>query len=89
MNVHININNELNFPDFYPSVNYAGSLAKFPLTPLGLFTLHVTQCSLDFNKPQKNVIHSLNKYSIYQLAKLIRKRPHFLSSFLLTKFYVH
>ena len=35
----------------------------------GLFTLHVIQCSLHFDKSQKNAFHSLNKATF----KLIRK----------------
>ena len=55
---YVNISNELNFSDLYPNVSYTGSLAKFT------FTLHATQCSLHFNKTQKNEIHSLNDSSV-------------------------
>ena len=57
--MNVNVSNELNFSDVYRSVNYIGSLAKFTWTPSS-FTLHATQCSLHFDKPQKNEIHSLN-----------------------------
>ena len=39
-------------------LNNTGSLAKFTRVPSGTFTLHATQCSLHFNKHQKNDIHS-------------------------------
>ena len=51
--MNVNISNELNFSDVYRSVNYIGSLA---------FTLHATQCSLNFDKHQKNEIHSLRNH---------------------------
>ena len=51
------------FSDVYRSVNYIGTLAKFTWIPSGSFTLHATHCSLHFDKPQKNEIHSLNKRS--------------------------
>ena len=78
--MNVNINNELNFSDVYRSVNYTGSLAKFTWTPLGFihctrpnvvyisirgsFTLHASQCSLHFDKPQKNEIASLINQSV-------------------------
>ena len=49
--MNVNISNELNFSEVYRSVNYIGSLR-------GSFTLHSTQCSLHFDKHQKNEIHS-------------------------------
>ena len=51
---NVNISNELNFSDVYRSVNDTGSLAKFHELLLGSFTLHATQFSLHFDKPQKN-----------------------------------
>ena len=55
---NVNISNELNFSDLYRNVSYIGSLAKFT------FTLDATQCSLHFDKPQKNEINSLNDSSV-------------------------
>ena len=57
------------FSDVYRNVNYTGSLAKFTYTPFGVHvnfaseTLQATQCSLHFDKPQKNEIHSFSKFS--------------------------
>ena len=62
---NLNISNEITFSDVYRSINYIGSLAKFILIPSGSFTLHATQW-----KPQKNEIHSLNKYSRLSLSRL-------------------
>ena len=53
---NVNISNEANFSDVYRSVNYT---LHFHGPLLGPFTLHATQCSLYFDKPQKNGIHSL------------------------------
>ena len=50
------ISNELNFSGVYRSVNWVASKVY-----RGSFTLHATQCSLHFDKPLKNEIHSLNK----------------------------
>ena len=58
---NVNISNELNISDVNPSVKYNGSLAR------GSFILHATQCSLYLDKPQKNGIHSSNKYTIYHM----------------------
>ena len=68
VNVNVTISNELNFSNVYRSVNYIGSLAKLHEPLWGSFTLHVTQCSLQFDKPQKNEIHSLNNF-IYTIIK--------------------
>ena len=57
--MNVNISNGLNFSDVYRSVNYIGSTAKLHEPLRGSFTLHSTQCSLHYNKPQKNEIHSL------------------------------
>ena len=54
---NVNISNELNFSNVYRRVNYLVSLAKLTW---GSFTLYVTQCSVHFDKQQKNEIHSLN-----------------------------
>ena len=76
--MNVNISNELNFSNVYQSVNYNGLRAKFTCLgfiqmgreqslhePLwGSFTLHGTQCSLHFDKPQKNEIPSLNTHFI-------------------------
>ena len=37
------------------------------MNPTGSFALHMTKCSLHFDKPQKNDIHSLNKHGISDL----------------------
>ena len=47
---NVNIRNELNFSDFYGSVNYIRSLAKLTWTIRGSSTLHTTQSSLHFDK---------------------------------------
>ena len=59
---NVNISNELNFSDGYRSINCIGSLAKFIEPRRSSCTLHVSQCSVHFDKPQKNEIHSLNVY---------------------------
>ena len=62
--MNVNISSELNFADVYRSVNYIGLLAHDLQTESyvrGSSTLHATQCSLHFDKPPKNEIHSLNK----------------------------
>ena len=51
---NINIGNELNFSEVYQSVNYIGSLANV--------NIHFAQCSLHFDKPQKDKINSSNKH---------------------------
>ena len=56
---NVNISGELNLSEVYQSENYTGSLAKVHEPILGSFTLHATQCSLHFNKSQKNEIHFL------------------------------
>ena len=56
------------FSDVYRSVNYIGSLAKFTWTLRGSFTLHATQCSLHFDKPQNNEIHSFNNEPIKEVT---------------------
>ena len=53
---NVNLSNELILSDVYQGENYIGSRAKC--------TLHVTQCSLPFNKHQENENHSLNKSDI-------------------------
>ena len=55
---NVSFSNELNFSDVNRSVNYIWSPAKFTWDS---FTLHATQCSLQFDKHQENLIHSLNK----------------------------
>ena len=57
IDMNVNISNELNFSDVYRSVNYMGSLAKLHEPLRRSFTLLTTQCSLHFDKPQKNGIH--------------------------------
>ena len=57
--MNINTRNKLYFSNAYQGVNYTGSLAKLTNPLRGLFTLNATQCSLHFDKPQKNEIHSL------------------------------
>ena len=41
-----------------------GRVQRLNETLRGSVTLHATQCSLHFDKPQKNEIHSLNKSSV-------------------------
>ena len=57
----INNSNELNFLDVYRTVNYTGSLESLHEPFRGSFTLRATQCSLYFDKNQKNEIHSLER----------------------------
>ena len=44
---NVNISNELHYSDVYLNVNYSESHANY-----------VIQCSLHFDKPQRNEIHS-------------------------------
>ena len=50
--MNVNISNELNFSDVYRIHKLHWAANKV--------TLHATQCSLYFDKHQKNEIHSLN-----------------------------
>ena len=61
---NVNTSNELYVSDVCRSVNYIESLAKFIKLLWGSFTLHETQCSLHFDKPQKNEINSLRKLKV-------------------------
>ena len=67
-----NISNELNFSTVYRSVNYFGWLAKLYEPLRGKFTLHATQCSLHFDKLQKNEIHPLTEHHRFGPFSLLR-----------------
>ena len=73
--MNVNISNELNFSDVYRSVNYIGSLAKLHESIRGSFTLHATQCSLHFDKPQKNEIHFLNNVYLGIIVFVVQPTP--------------
>ena len=65
---NVNVSNELNFSDVYPSVNYTGSPAKGP--PFEIHSLS-TQCSLhSIHLRKKKTIHSLNERDIIYIEKI-------------------
>ena len=60
--MNVDIRNEFNFSDKCKLHWVASKVYVNPFRVWGSFTLHATQCSLQFDKPQKNEIHSLNNF---------------------------
>ena len=66
---NVNISNELNFSDVLLKCKLHWVPCKVNELR-GSFTLHVIQCSLDFDKHLKNEIHALNKHLCSRPIKL-------------------
>ena len=70
---NVNISDELNFSDVFRRVNCLTTCeincvtSKVYMNP-GVFTLHKTESSLHFDKPQKNEIHSFSKLHSVPMA---------------------
>ena len=60
--MNVNINNEFIYFLCLSKCKLHWVARKVYMNRRGSFTLHATQCSLHFDKPQKNEIHSLIKF---------------------------